>query len=315
MFSIVIPVYNKADTIRMSIDSILKQTYKDFEIIVINDGSTDNINDAISIYDDKRIRIINQMNAGVSSARNAGITNSKNSFICFLDADDIWQHNHLEILKNMINRYPQSGMYVTSHRVIKNDGSYIDSNQYLKNIEAEFIYTDDLFEILLNVKGTIIHTNSVCINKRAFDLAGLFEPGVKIGEDTDMWYRIAAYHSVVLSKKVTTEYHRQFSTATRSVTIIPRSIFEERENKLLSDERINLSKRKNISILYDKGRIRKCMLFWLNGEKKEARKMISNVIHKEYFKKKILKSKLMLLIPHRILLFLYITKNKHYFNR
>ncbi|MBR4881344.1 MAG: glycosyltransferase, partial [Clostridia bacterium] len=87
-FSVIIPVYNKADTISASIDSVISQTEKDFELIIVDDGSSDNIDEVLSKY--KNIHVITQENGGVSVARNSGIMAAQGDYICFLDADDLW---------------------------------------------------------------------------------------------------------------------------------------------------------------------------------------------------------------------------------
>lgn len=105
MISIVIPLYNKQDAICESVESALSQTIADIEVIVVDDGSTDNSLDILSNFSDKRLRIIHKNNGGVSSARNHGINNAKGEWILFLDADDILLPNCLEILYGLINRY------------------------------------------------------------------------------------------------------------------------------------------------------------------------------------------------------------------
>jgi len=91
MFSVVIPLYNKERSVKNTIESVLNQTFQDFEVIVVNDGSTDNSLEVVKSFNDERIRIINQKNSGVSSARNRGIKEAKYEWIAFLDADDLWE--------------------------------------------------------------------------------------------------------------------------------------------------------------------------------------------------------------------------------
>ena len=97
MFSVIIPAYNAEAFIRNSICSVLAQTVEDFEIVVVDDGSIDHTAAKIKSIDDFRIRYIYQENAGVSAARNTGIQNARGEYICFLDADDLWKQNHLEV--------------------------------------------------------------------------------------------------------------------------------------------------------------------------------------------------------------------------
>src|SRR5690606_29446795 len=106
MFSVVIPLYNKERSIKQTVQSVLDQTFTDFEIVIVNDGSTDNSLQVVENIDDQRIRIINKPNGGVSSARNKGINEANFNWIAFLDGDDLWKPNHLEIIRGLIDKFP-----------------------------------------------------------------------------------------------------------------------------------------------------------------------------------------------------------------
>src|SRR5690606_20104795 len=113
--SVVIPLYNKELSVRNTINSVLDQTFKEFEVIIVNDGSTDNSLEIVQQFEDDRIRIIDKPNGGVSSARNRGIKEAKYEWITFLDADDLWEDNHLQILNDMIADYCQYKVFCTSY--------------------------------------------------------------------------------------------------------------------------------------------------------------------------------------------------------
>src|SRR5687767_2996559 len=98
MITVIIPLYNKEKSILDTVYSVLNQTYKDFELLIINDGSKDNSLKVVQSISDPRVVIIDKPNGGVSSARNAGILNAKNEYLAFLDGDDIWHPEHLKIL-------------------------------------------------------------------------------------------------------------------------------------------------------------------------------------------------------------------------
>ena len=114
MFSIIIPLYNKADYIAETLKSVLNQTYCDYEVIVVNDSSTDNSLEVASSFQDERIHIYTKENEGVSAARNYGIMHAKYDYIAFLDADDIWESDYLECQKKLIGTYPDAGIYSTA---------------------------------------------------------------------------------------------------------------------------------------------------------------------------------------------------------
>lgn len=114
MISVVIPLYNKAHTIVNTLNTVFAQTYQDFEVVIVNDGSTDNSVEVVQQhFNDKRIRIIHQKNAGVSVARNRGVDESKGDYIAFLDGDDEWHPDYLSIINDTISKYPQAGMICT----------------------------------------------------------------------------------------------------------------------------------------------------------------------------------------------------------
>ena len=107
MISVVIPLYNKEKSIAQTLECVLNQTYKDFEVIVVDDGSKDNSAAIVAQFTDTRIHLIRQENGGVSAARNRGIEEAQGKYVAFLDADDVWLTDHLESLVNLIRQYSQ----------------------------------------------------------------------------------------------------------------------------------------------------------------------------------------------------------------
>lgn len=228
-FSVIIPVYNKADTLMQSVESVLRQFYDDFEIVIVDDGSTDGFCAiAEQLSANPKVRIIRQENAGVSVARNTGIKQAKGTFICFLDADDLYEANHLQELNRLIEKYPEQSYFATSHITSYPDGRCSGSSKWLTGFLEDFV-CENLFLLLNKYADGIIHTNSMCIKKSVMLENNLFfEPGEKIGEDTDMWFRTALLQPIILSKKETTVYRREFSTATAATTNSMAWIFPRR---------------------------------------------------------------------------------------
>jgi len=113
--SVIIPLYNKEQFIKATLLSVLNQTFTDFEVLLINDGSTDSSVDIVSSFDDKRIRLYSTENKAVSHARNYGVSKSTSDLIAFLDADDLWEFNHLENLHNLYTSFPKCGLYATAY--------------------------------------------------------------------------------------------------------------------------------------------------------------------------------------------------------
>jgi glycosyltransferase involved in cell wall biosynthesis len=126
-FSVIIPLYNKKIYIKDSIDSVLSQSYKNFEIIVLNDGSTDGGELIVKQMqaDDDRIRLISQENGGVSAARNAAISECKYDYICLLDADDDWTTDFLQVMHEMVTEFPEHKIFSVRHDIIEKNGKVI----------------------------------------------------------------------------------------------------------------------------------------------------------------------------------------------
>ena|SRR5690554_668452 len=214
MFSIVIPLYNKGLSVKSTIQSVLDQTFQDFEIVIINDGSTDRSVEVVEDFDNPRIRLIHQENQGVSAARNKGIKEAKYEWICFLDADDLWRENHLSTLRDMIETYPEHKAYCNS---------YIRSSEE-NNQNNEIIYTviDDYFKE--GLKSFFFSTIVVCIHKSVFINVGMFNINLTRGEDLELWMKIGKEYSIVRSNKITAIYNL------------------ESENKLTFNKNITLNK-------------------------------------------------------------------------
>lgn len=197
-FSVVIPLYNKEQSISSTIQSVLNQTYQNFELIVVNDGSTDSSLLVVKQIKDPRIRIIDKPNGGVSSARNRGIEETKYEWIAFLDADDLWKGNHLEEVAEMINLFPDEKVFTTSFEY--SNGSKLFRYARTSRIsKIENYFKEALKEVLICSITIVIH-------KTCFVIVGGFKPKLSRGEDLDMWSRLAREYTIVKSSEVTAVY-------------------------------------------------------------------------------------------------------------
>lgn len=207
MFSIIIPLYNKEAYIKETIESVLTQSYKNFELIIVNDSSTDNSLSIVKNFKDNRLKIFSKPNGGVSDARNYGITKAQNPYICFLDADDLWLQNHLEKLYKLIIQYPQIGFFCGAYSVFQNNVENIIKtvNLYNYNILPYFIV--DFFRASTEVKRVIALTSCVCIKKDILmTLPYIFPSKCNMGEDADVWIRVALKTNVIYSNEPTMLY-------------------------------------------------------------------------------------------------------------
>lgn len=276
MFSVIVPAYNSELCIERALISLLNQSYKNFEIIVIDDGSNDNTVMKVKAFNSDKIKVISQINQGVSSARNLGIKNARYDYICFLDSDDEWMPNRLEILIKLIKLYPIESVYITTNYTVLTDGSQKVNSKLIKKLDENFII-DDLFKFMLKNKGEVFNTNSVCVHKSVFMKVGLFEVGIKNGEDSDMWSRISAYYDVVFAKEPTTIRHRDFSTATSKRIFVYDYIFDKRIPMLLADQEISDKKKRSIAISFSKRKLSSSRNYLLDGDRKKSINMLKSV--------------------------------------
>jgi glycosyltransferase involved in cell wall biosynthesis len=204
MFSVVIPLYNKELSIINTIQSVLDQTFQNFEIVVVNDGSTDRSVEMVEQFNDPRIRIINKSNGGVSSARNRGIQEAKYELVAFLDADDFWEPEYLYEMIKLIKEFPQAAIWGCSYDFYSND-NYHNNN----NIELDPFYRKEILNYFEMAKTDMLFWSSaVIINKSKAIKIGGFDERISIGEDLDMWLRlILNYPPPVYYNKILTHYN------------------------------------------------------------------------------------------------------------
>ncbi len=196
--SVVIPLFNKGPYVARAIDSVLHQTISGFEIVIVDDGSTDNGSDVVATYLNDRIRLIKQENQGVSAARNRGINEARSDFIAFLDADDEWEPDHLETLLRLRSNFPQAGAYATAYvRLLKGGKVVLPNFQAIPSEPWEGIIPDYFIAAALGAPP--VWTSAVAIPRGIFKEVGLFQIGECFGEDHDMWGRIALVRAIAFS--------------------------------------------------------------------------------------------------------------------
>lgn len=226
MFSVIIPLYNKAPYIEKALRSVQAQTFREFEVIVIDDGSTDinapqppkrgvqlTYSDLNKLLNGKG-QVVRQENQGVSTARNNGVKLAKYPYICFLDADDWWEPTFLEEMKGLIEEFPEAGIYGTSYYIVKN-GNYrvapigVDTGFEKGLINYCHVYAKTLCMPLW--------TGAVCIPKTIYDEEKGFKSILKLGEDFDLWVRIAMKYPVALLNKPLANYNQDVDLTNRAL--------------------------------------------------------------------------------------------------
>jgi len=191
--SVIIPVFNGEATIEETIISISNQTFKDIEIIIINDGSTDATLEIIENISDTRIKIFSYPNAGLSASRNRGISQAKGEYISFIDADDLWAPDKLESQWQALQKNPQAAIAYSWTDYIDESSKFIKSGRRIK-------INGDAFSKLL-ITNFLENGSNPLIGKTALEKVGGFDESLFAAEDIDMWLRLAANYEFICVEK------------------------------------------------------------------------------------------------------------------
>ncbi|GHU66222.1 glycosyl transferase [Clostridia bacterium] len=191
-FSVVVPLFNKEKYIEKTINSILIQTFTNYELIIIDDGSTDNSLAIAKQFHDDRIVIYEQSNVGTTSTRNNGVKYSNSDFVVFLDADDEWTTEYLETIDSLVSKFPEANMFSTAYW-IKYGNDRIKYSNRAPSEEPELL---NFWSSLLNAYDVVLPTITT-IRKQAIISAGYFAPGEKTGGDLDLFSRIASSNTYI----------------------------------------------------------------------------------------------------------------------
>lgn len=222
LFSIIIPTYNRADFLPKTIESVISQTYQKFELIIINDGSTDHTNSVVKTFDDKRIFYFEKSNEERGAARNYGAKVANGDFLYFLDSDDLLYNNHLEVANDFINSN-QPSLFFQQYEIIKTDGV----------IRSVYRPTEKIINDLLVLKGNFMSCHGVFIKKELF-IDNRFNEDRKLAgsEDYELWLRLAARYPIHYS------------------SIITSALVEHDDRSVLSMNKEQLIKRKKLMLDY-----------------------------------------------------------------
>lgn len=199
-FSVIIPLYNKEKYIKDTLNSVLNQTFQDFEIIVINDGSSDHSLDRVKTFTDLRIITINQKNKGLCASRNLGIKAANSNYIAFLDADDLWMEDYLETIYKLISQHKEEHLFAAHVKLLlPKKTAYLKPKTF--NTDKKIIITN-YFKLCKNIMGP----SSLVINKTVFENVGGFDETVNYGEEDDFYIRCFSNHKLIYYKEPKTYY-------------------------------------------------------------------------------------------------------------
>jgi glycosyltransferase involved in cell wall biosynthesis len=207
--SVIVPTYNAERTIRETITSVLQQTFSDFELIVINDGSTDRTLELLNTVKDPRVKTFSYPNGGVPVARNHGLSHATGEFITFLDADDLWTPDKLELQLATLQQHPEAG-------VVYSWAYYMDEEGESFHAENPIFFEGNVYAELL-VRDFIVSGSNCLIRRQAIESVGEFDPSIPGADDWDYWIRLALHWPFVVVPKLQIFYRQSSGSVSSKV--------------------------------------------------------------------------------------------------
>ena len=223
--SVIIPLYNKKKEIKRCLDSVLSQTFQDFEVIVVDDHSTDGGLAIVKSYPDPRISVTEQDHRGVSYTRNHGVEQAKCDYVAFIDADDEWMPKHLETIVRLTGNFPEAGMFTTAYKIHTADGkTRWPDYKYIPSPPWEGLIPDYFKSLALGAGADLgwpTNSSVVVIPKKIFFERGRFPEGYWMSEDTALYNNIALKYPVAFSWELGATWHWDASNRANEKMISP----------------------------------------------------------------------------------------------
>ncbi len=286
MFSIIIPLYNKSTYIEKALHSVLNQTFQEFEVIIIDDGSKDvsaqrveDIFQTQGLLTDK-YKLIKQSNQGVSTARNNAVKLAVYDYIAFLDADDWWSPEYLENMKQLVEKYPNAGIFASSYYKVKYGKTTPAKIGVDESFQDGLIHYFQVYAKTLWMPLTSINT---VIKREIFEKLNGFNSQLKLGEDFDLWVRVAEKYPVALLNKPLAFYNQDVDVNSRAVGI---KLYEPHEHMLFTIYNDNLKSNPDFVFLYERLALYGLLPYYLSGKNKHETKQILMSIHWEWHEAK-----------------------------
>ncbi len=216
LISVVIPIYNKQNYIGRTIESVLNQKFSNFEIIAVDDGSSDASIEKVKTFNDPRLRLIQRENGGDGAARNTGILEAKGQVIAFLDGDDQWMPEFLSEIYKLQEEFPVAGMYASGLRLKYSASFWIDFYVEPGAESGSRFLIEDYFTLAL--QRSFITSSNVAIKRSVFNEIGGFYEQIGASCDRDMWARVAMKYDIAYSKRILSTYNCEYSEGRVSQT-------------------------------------------------------------------------------------------------
>jgi glycosyltransferase involved in cell wall biosynthesis len=308
LVSVVIPLYNKVRHIKRAVDSVLAQSIENFELVVVDDGSTDGGGEVVSQMVDRRIRLLRQSNGGVSAARNRGIGEARSEVVAFLDADDEWSPIFLATVLDLYARFPTAGMFATAYRCRENDASWrpiftgCPSDPRGGLIEEYFRAAGGPHPVL---------PSAVMIPKSILQEVGGFPHGVAWGEDVMVWVAIALRHRVAWSPIEGAIHHLSADNrAYRGPTTRPDLVVAPLVTQFLASGQEPVSPRAVIEDYLFRWRLEMALERHMRGMGEPTKELLERAGASGRFRWRWLTVRLALLLPPRMILTLKRTRRR-----
>lgn len=282
-FSVIIPLYNKASYVRKALELVLAQTYTDFELIVVDDGSTDDSAEIAEQFIDERLKVkdsnnsiaetnaynlspinyklIRQANAGVAAARNNGVAQANGDYLAFLDADDWWEPTYLKRMAQLIEDYPDAGLYASNYVYYKPGKTHVALNIPTGYINYPKAYYEGGAMPVTSITAIIPH--------EVFDEMGGFPEGIKLGEDFLLWAKIALQYKVAFLNEALAWYNNDVPVnlrATRNLHHPNNHMLFRMDDIASSLSPLASSLKSDWQSLIDKLRVNGLLEYWMSDE-------------------------------------------------
>ena len=221
-FSVIIPLYNKEKYIEKALKSILNQTFTDYEVLIINDCSTDKSAEIASTFLSEKVQLIHhEKNSGLAASRNTGIKKARANYVTFLDADDVWKPHFLEKIFQLIETFSEARIFATNYEEIWNQTVKKPHNGS-ENLPEHFTGYVDFFKI--NLKQGIYNHGSVCVHKEVYEKVGFYNENIQLSQDLDFNIRANYQYKLAYDNSVQMSYFMQTDNQLTRSSIVNKTI-------------------------------------------------------------------------------------------
>ncbi len=239
-FTVIIPLYNKESYVENTINSILNQTFTDYEVLIINDCSTDDSVAKVKPFLSEKFKLIEHSeNKGLSAARNTGIQNANSDYITFLDADDLWKPTFLETIHKLITDFPEAKIFGTNYEEVYKNKIVVPKNSS-SELNLNSVQIIDFFKY--NLGQGIYNHGSVCFHKEVYSKAGLYDENIDFAEDIDFNIRANYYFKLAYSNTIQMQYFMETGTQLTRSSILNKRLPDYDKYEAFAKENNSLAK-------------------------------------------------------------------------